>query len=52
MNKTNFGQWVEEKLIPNFPPASIVVMDNASYHSVILNKEPTSGTKVAAIQQW
>lgn len=52
MNKTNFKKWVEEKLIPNLPPASIVVMDNAPYHSVVLNKAPTSATKVADIKEW
>lgn len=52
MNKSNFTKWVEQKLIPNLPPASIVVMDNAPYHSAMLNKAPTSATKVAEIKEW
>lgn len=44
MNRSNFTKWVTEKLIPNLPPASIIVMDNAPYHSTVLNKAPTTGT--------
>lgn len=39
MNHTNF--MLEKQLIPNLPPNSIVVMDNASYHSVQITKPPT-----------
>lgn len=52
MNKTNFTKWVTEKLIPNLTESSIIVMDNAPYHSVILNKAPTSATRVAEIKLW
>lgn len=52
MNKINFTKWVTEKLIPNLHEASIIVMDNAPYHSVVLNKAPTSATKVADIKLW
>lgn len=52
MNKTNFTKWVTEKLIPNVTEPSIIVMDNAPYHSVVVNKTPTSATKVAEIKLW
>lgn len=52
MNNRNFKKWVEEKLIPNLPNSSIVVMDNAPYHSVAINKAPTSTTKLADIKSW
>nr|XP_049694765.1 uncharacterized protein LOC126054218 isoform X1 [Helicoverpa armigera] len=52
MNKYNFTKWVTEKLIPNLREPSIIVMDNAPYHSVVLNKAPTSGSKVAEIKLW
>lgn len=29
MNSTNFGKWISEMVIPNLPPASVIVMDNA-----------------------
>ncbi|XP_034840153.2 uncharacterized protein [Maniola hyperantus] len=52
MNKTNFNKWLSEKLIPNLPPQSIVVMDNASYHTVQLNKAPTMSSRKAEMQNW
>ncbi|KAH9631797.1 hypothetical protein HF086_005800 [Spodoptera exigua] len=52
MNKTNFTKWVTEKLNPNLSEPSIIVMDNAPYNSVVLNKAPTSASKVAEIKIW
>lgn len=40
MNQVNFEKWVDEKLIPYLPPKSVVVMDNAPYHSVQVDKPP------------
>lgn len=34
MNFANFSKWTREKLLANLPPNSVIVMDNASYHSV------------------
>lgn len=33
MNAENFTKWPTEKLIPNIPRNSMIVMDNAPYHS-------------------
>ncbi|XP_048480450.1 uncharacterized protein LOC119691614 [Plutella xylostella] len=52
MNAHNFTKWIEEKLIPNLHEPSIVVMDNAPYHSVITNKAPTSSSRVDEIKLW
>jgi transposase len=38
MNSINFEKWVTEKLLANLPPCSVVVLDNAPYHSVQLDK--------------
>lgn len=38
MNAQNFTKWVTEKLLPNITEPSIIVMDNAPYHSIITNK--------------
>lgn len=51
MNKKNFTKWVEEKLIPNLPNASIVVLDDAPY-SLVLNKTPSSSSKISDIKMW
>ncbi|KAJ4427372.1 hypothetical protein ANN_24993 [Periplaneta americana] len=40
MNQVNFEKWVDEKLIPNLPPRSVVVMDNVPYHSIQVDKPP------------
>ena len=41
MNNENFEKWVREKLLPNIPSNSVVVMDNASYHTKIVDPIPT-----------
>ncbi|CAC5392648.1 unnamed protein product [Mytilus coruscus] len=47
MNGKVFEQWFEKQLVPALPPKSIVVMDNASYHSVRVDgtKAPTSNSR-------
>lgn len=52
MNASNFNKWLEEKLIPNLDKPSVVVMDNASYHSVVKNKAPTTQTNKPEIKEW
>ncbi|CAH2101160.1 unnamed protein product [Euphydryas editha] len=50
MNKTI--RWLQEKLIPNLPVNSLVVMDNAPYHTVKSNKAPTLSSIKAEMQNW
>ncbi|CAG2246402.1 unnamed protein product [Mytilus edulis] len=47
MNGKVFEQWVEKQLVPALPPKSLIVMDNASYHSVRVDgtKAPTSNSR-------
>lgn len=52
MNRANFMKWLTEKLIPNLPKNSLVVMDNAPYHTVQINKAPTMSSTKAQMQQW
>lgn len=33
MNAYNFDQWFRDKLLPNLRPNSLIIMDNASYHT-------------------
>ena len=42
MNHTIFEKWFEDQLLPNIPPNSLIVMDNASYHSRRKEALPTS----------
>ncbi|KAJ3622216.1 hypothetical protein MTP99_002741 [Tenebrio molitor] len=45
MNITTFERWLRTKLIPNLPPNSVLVLDNASYHNIVDHKEPTNASK-------
>ena len=52
MNSENFIKWLRQKLIPNLPPSSVLVLDNASYHNIQLNPAPTSNSLKADMQKW
>lgn len=49
MNAELFEKWLTEQLVPNIPPNSVIVLDNASYHSRKLIKIPNMNTKKADI---
>lgn len=52
MNFVNFSKWINEKLMPNIPPNSVIVMDNAAYHSIREEKKPTMVSTKLAMQDW
>jgi hypothetical protein len=52
MNGDYFLKWVTEQLLPNLSPNSVVVMDNASYHSMKLQNHPNTAWKREDIVQW
>ncbi|XP_060808779.1 uncharacterized protein LOC132903764 [Amyelois transitella] len=52
MNYENYERWLRTKLVPNLPPNSVVVVDNASYHNKQFDAAPTSSTKKAEMQSW
>lgn len=53
MNAELFQKWFGEKLLPNIPKNSIIVMDNAAYHTTLTeHSAPTSGCSKSKIQQW
>lgn len=52
MNFNNFYKWLKDKLIPNLPQNSVIVMDNASYHNVFSNPAPTSSSSKADMIKW
>ena len=52
MNAETFEKWFQVQLLPNIPPSSVIVMDNASYHSRKIHKPPTASDKKATIQEW
>lgn len=52
MNGTMFEEWFKDKLLPNIEPHSAIVMDNAPYHSALLEKNPTSSWRKADLRDW
>lgn len=52
MNSENYEKWLINKLIPNLPPNSVVVTDNAPYHNIQVDKAPTSNSKKADMVAW
>lgn len=54
MNATIFEDWLEHKLIPNLPEKSLIVMDNASYHSRRdpATVSPTMASKKQDMIEW
>lgn len=52
MTATKFEEWFKKQLLPNIPPKSVIVMDNASYHSVQLEKMPTKSWLKNDIKEW
>ena len=52
MNAKLFQEWFANQLLPNISPNSVIVMDNASYHSVQSDKKPTSSWRKADIKDW
>jgi hypothetical protein len=45
MNFDNYEIWLRTKLIPNLPPDTVVVVNNAAYHNVQLKLAPTSSSR-------
>ena len=45
INQKNYEKWVREKLVSNLRPNSVVVLDNAPYHNVALNRAPNSNAR-------
>ncbi len=53
MNYDIFSKWFEEKLLPNIPDGSLIIMDNASYHNVLSDKSDTmASSKKEVIYNW
>jgi hypothetical protein len=51
MNGETFYEWMEG-VLPQLKENCVIIMDNASYHSVKIDKAPTSQTKKDDIIKW
>jgi transposase len=53
MNSVNFTKWFTEQLLPHIPCGSLIVMDNAPYHTELAEDAfPTPKTRKAQLRQW
>ncbi len=52
MNSQTFRKCFLEQLMPNIPPRSLIIMDNASYHNMQLNKAPSGNSRKGDIIKW
>lgn len=52
MNHETFLEWFEKQLLPNIPERSLIIMDNAAYHSKLINKVQTSSNRKCEIINW
>lgn len=53
VNHELFSKWFQDKLLPNIPKNSLIIMDNASYHNVLSPcSAPTPSCKKDNIKLW
>ncbi|MCP3684075.1 MAG: hypothetical protein GY861_15445 [bacterium] len=52
MNWENFSKWFQTQLIPNIPGNSIVILDNAKYHNVLVDKYLGTGSTKEQLRKW
>lgn len=52
MNGENFKKWVIESLITNLTEPSLIILDNAPYHSMLVEKMPSSSWTKADISKF
>jgi transposase len=53
MDWENFSRWFEDRLLPNIPENSMIVMDNASYHNTAEQSSfPKSNSTKEALRKW
>ena len=52
MNFENFRKWLENQLLPNLKPNSVLILDNAAYHNVQEDRCPTSACRKGDIQDY
>ncbi|CAI6363976.1 unnamed protein product [Macrosiphum euphorbiae] len=51
INGETFNEWIDS-VLPRLKKKCVIIMDNASYHSVKVDKAPTSKTEKANIIKW
>lgn len=52
MNSENFEHWLSNCLLPKLQEPSFIILDNASYHSRVLDKWPAKSWKKDDLKKW
>lgn len=52
MSADTFKEWFVNRFLNYLEEGSIIIMDNASYHSRILDKLPSTNSRKTEIQEW
>lgn len=53
MNWENFSKWFQTQLLPNIPPKSLVILDNAKYHNVLIDGFfPNTNSSKKQLSTW
>ena len=52
MTSAIFKEWWNEKLLPNIPPNTPIVMDNAPYHSRRKEEYPVQSWSKKKMMEW
>jgi len=53
MNWDNFSKWFQEKLLKNIPENSLIIMDNAPYHNVLVEEAfPKKSHSIKRLREW
>ena len=52
MNSERFEEWFHDQLMLNIQPNTLIVIDNASYHSRRLEAVPTTNIRKGEMQDW
>ncbi len=53
MNWENFSKWFRSQLLPNIPPKSLVILDNAKYHNVLADGFfPNTSSSKKQLRYW
>lgn len=53
MNWDNFSKWFRTQLLPNIPPKSLIILDNAKYHNVFVDDYfPNKSSTTEQLRLW
>ena len=52
MSAVHFEEWFRDSLIPNLQSNSLIVLDNALYHSRMLESVPTMSSRKQQMHDW